>query len=549
MAAGLGRLALAALVALPAECLKLGVDLAYGGSLSIARLAEAERKRLHDLAYEREFTVDLNMTEAHVSGKTLGAQVDTDTDFTPLSIVKIQKSGLLETWNRANPDRAVHVGDQIVKVNGIIWHHNSRTFAKRISGQFLAAKGYKDGAKKTLSLSIQRPRQQKDTRFESQRQDLHRQQYSKEFVANIEDAYVRQNMFAVTVAVVAVLVNRLIVPVSAGLASISVIETLTDTHENSRAAAAASTLDVMLADGSLLAACKKRSGHEKAPDLDGGNVGPRRELGDGQRGRGHPAVARCRRGDQGIEDGARLRSPGRWAPQACCLPSSRIAAELRAALGAAWRIWSCWRPRRGSRREGGPPTLRFPERLLGRVKGHVFPPMVAAKLEARWQQSLGAWKAFEGRGYAVASVAATGASVGADVLLPRTPVVHERKTTWAPPGAAEEEFAAGEERADDYASVKNRPGAIAAQLRERVAAPGAVQKASGADEWRVVFDATHYVLVNHEIRVLEQDVTSVLGAIHGASGQVTLALLSDVSKAHRRIPAREEDSPPAAGAL
>jgi len=185
MAAGLGPLALAALVALPAECLKLGVDLAYGGSLSIARLAEAERKRLHDLAYEREFTVDLNMTEAHVSGKTLGAQVDTDTDFTPLSIVKIQKSGLLETWNRANPDRAVHVGDQIVKVNGIIWHHNSRTFAKRISGQFLAAKGYKDGAKKTLSLSIQRPRQQKDTRFESQRQDLHRQQYSKEFVANI----------------------------------------------------------------------------------------------------------------------------------------------------------------------------------------------------------------------------------------------------------------------------------------------------------------------------------------------------------------------------
>lgn len=185
MAARLGRFSLAALAALPAESLKLGVDLAYGGSLSLMRLAEAERKRLHGLAYEKEFTVDLNMTEAHVSGKALGAQVDTDTDFTPLAIVKIQKNGLLESWNRANPDRAVHVGDQIMKVNDIIWHHNSRTFAKRVSGQFLAAKEYKEGAKKTLSLAIQRPRQQSQTRFESQRQDLHRQQYSKDFVANI----------------------------------------------------------------------------------------------------------------------------------------------------------------------------------------------------------------------------------------------------------------------------------------------------------------------------------------------------------------------------
>lgn len=176
---------MAALAALSAESLKLGVDLAYGGSLSLMKLAEAERKRLHDLAYEKEFTVDLNMTEAHVSGKALGLQADTDTDFTPLAVAKVQKNGLLESWNRANPDREVHVGDQIMRVNDIIWHHNTKTFAKRISGQFLAAKTYKEGAKRTLSLTIQRPRQQSQTRFESQRQDLHRQQYSKEFVANI----------------------------------------------------------------------------------------------------------------------------------------------------------------------------------------------------------------------------------------------------------------------------------------------------------------------------------------------------------------------------
>jgi hypothetical protein len=198
-----GRLAaLAAIVALSAEGLALDASSAASRKRDGRRkrhakdglerdglekdgLTPEQRKQAHLQAYEKEFTVELNMTDAHVHGKTVGVQLDTDTDFTPVSVVKIRKTGLLEAWNRANPDRAVHVGDEIMKVNDILWHHNSRTFAERIRGQFVAAKEYKEGAKRVLSLAIQRPRHQKEVRYESQRQDLHRQLYSKEFLANI----------------------------------------------------------------------------------------------------------------------------------------------------------------------------------------------------------------------------------------------------------------------------------------------------------------------------------------------------------------------------
>jgi len=202
MYAGPGRLALAALAALSAEGLTSGASgaaarnkivrakdghakdgLARDG-LAKDGLTPEQRKVAHLEKYEKEFAVELNMTDAHIHGRTVGVQLDTDTDFTPVSVVKIRKTGLLEEWNRANPDRAVHVGDEIMKVNDILWHHNSGTFAERIKGQFMAAKTYKEGARRVLTLAIQRPRQQREVRYESQRQDLHRQLYSKEFVAN-----------------------------------------------------------------------------------------------------------------------------------------------------------------------------------------------------------------------------------------------------------------------------------------------------------------------------------------------------------------------------
>jgi len=146
-------------------------------------LSPAERNALHSQKFEAEFVAELDMTTD--DGKTVGVTFDMDTDFQPVSILKVKKNGVLEDWNKAHPDKAVMVGDEVVQVNDIKWHANSQTFAERIKGQFLAAKHKTPGAKNTLSLYIQRPRKDKAVRHQAQREDLHRKRYSAEFVAEI----------------------------------------------------------------------------------------------------------------------------------------------------------------------------------------------------------------------------------------------------------------------------------------------------------------------------------------------------------------------------
>merc|ERR1719394_1388156 len=100
----------------------------------------------------------------------MGVELNTDTNFQPASVVKIKKTGLVEAWNHANPDRALHVGDQIMKVNDILWHHNTKTFVERIKGQFTASRDQKEGAKDMLTLLIQRPHKEKEVRYATQRE-------------------------------------------------------------------------------------------------------------------------------------------------------------------------------------------------------------------------------------------------------------------------------------------------------------------------------------------------------------------------------------------
>jgi len=148
-------------------------------------LSPQERAAMHASAFEKEFVVDLDMSAAFENKMSVGVVLDVDTDFQPVSVAKVKKTGILEAWNRLHPDKAVLVGDEIVKVNDIMWHHNSGTFAERIKGQFFASRAQLPGARNVLSLTIQRPRKIKEIRFESQRADLHRHLYSKDFVAEI----------------------------------------------------------------------------------------------------------------------------------------------------------------------------------------------------------------------------------------------------------------------------------------------------------------------------------------------------------------------------
>jgi len=144
-----------------------------------------ERMALHTEKYEKEFVIELNMTFAHESHESIGAQLNMDTDFTPVSVLKIRKTGLLESWNHAHPEDQVLIGDEIIKVNDILWHHNSRTFAQRIGAQFKAAREYTEGASRVLTLGIQRPRQVKEVRTQLQRDDLHHKMYSLDFTVDL----------------------------------------------------------------------------------------------------------------------------------------------------------------------------------------------------------------------------------------------------------------------------------------------------------------------------------------------------------------------------
>jgi len=148
-------------------------------------LSPEQRVQAHGNKFAAEFVVELNMTEAHETGKRLGIVLNRNADFEPATVFTINKFGMIEDWNKRNPDKAVLVGDTIVQVNDIQWHANTETFISRIGGQFQSARSLAAGAKDTLSLYVQRPRVWEHKAFEGQRMDAHEKDYAAEFIACI----------------------------------------------------------------------------------------------------------------------------------------------------------------------------------------------------------------------------------------------------------------------------------------------------------------------------------------------------------------------------
>mmetsp|Transcript_11931 Transcript_11931/g.32355 ORF Transcript_11931/g.32355 Transcript_11931/m.32355 type:complete len:743 (-) Transcript_11931:249-2477(-) len=148
-------------------------------------LSPEERLQAHAQKYEAEFVVELNMTEAHETGTKMGIVLNRDADFMAATVFRVQKTGMIEAWNRANPDKAVHVGDEIVRVNDVQWHANTEMFIKRIIGQFNAGRREREGASDVLKLYFQRPRKWEHSKFAQQREDAHNKTYAAEFVATL----------------------------------------------------------------------------------------------------------------------------------------------------------------------------------------------------------------------------------------------------------------------------------------------------------------------------------------------------------------------------
>jgi len=154
----------------------------------IVNLSPEERQQKHEAEFEKEFEVKIGMLHAHTSGLRLGVVLDSLNDWEPPEVISFRKPSLIEEWNKANPDKAVHLHDRIVRVNNINFHHNAETFIDRIVGQFTAGRKLTEGAKDSLTLQVQRPRlnQIDATRFDFQRKDLHDKMYAKEFTVDLD---------------------------------------------------------------------------------------------------------------------------------------------------------------------------------------------------------------------------------------------------------------------------------------------------------------------------------------------------------------------------
>jgi len=157
------------------------------GSLGTT-LSPDQRAMAHGMKFDAEFVVELNMTEAHETGERMGIVLNREADFMAATVFRIHKFGMVEDWNKRNPDKAVHVGDEVVRVNDIQWHANTETFITRIVGQFQSARSQTAGSKDTLRLYVQRPRIWEHKAFIGQRWDAHKKAYPTEFIATISMA-------------------------------------------------------------------------------------------------------------------------------------------------------------------------------------------------------------------------------------------------------------------------------------------------------------------------------------------------------------------------
>jgi len=121
---------------------------------------QAERKAREDAAADKaereawefgaEFVIELDMTEGH----SIGAELYSPTDHDPVVISKWNTGSPVEAWNRAHPDKAVQVGDEISKVSDIAWDHRNHEFLHSLKHQVDMV----SGTTKALELVIKRTR-------------------------------------------------------------------------------------------------------------------------------------------------------------------------------------------------------------------------------------------------------------------------------------------------------------------------------------------------------------------------------------------------------
>jgi len=136
-----------------------------------------QREDMHDKKYAADFVADIPMGDilddmkyaADIDGNTSLTSIDDLMGWTlgfkrseawqPTTIRNLERHGALAKWNKKHPDQLILEGDEVLKVDKVIWQHNTTTFMKNLKRHFrdtLAA----EASNKSWSvvLSIRRPR-------------------------------------------------------------------------------------------------------------------------------------------------------------------------------------------------------------------------------------------------------------------------------------------------------------------------------------------------------------------------------------------------------
>jgi len=137
--------------------MEAGAEADSEAMVSMSTLSTEEWEKVHETTYEKEFTIELNMTAAK-QGVTIGAELWSQSDHDPLVVLKKADAGLVENWNRAHPDRAVQIGDEISMVGDFQWNHKNEMFIRHLKEQFGVLRKQEAGMANFLVLGIRRPK-------------------------------------------------------------------------------------------------------------------------------------------------------------------------------------------------------------------------------------------------------------------------------------------------------------------------------------------------------------------------------------------------------